>query len=160
MSEVLDITIKLVEDFNNDIKADIIGKNINDTGNAIQSLRVDFDTKRQTVQSVGADYIEILNTGRAPGKFPPVQAIREWVQSKLGVSEAEANSVAYLVGRKIANEGTAIFKDKKKGLQIEDKVINLRVKLKEEIPKYAKADVLNTLRKFTKERLKNGGKNI
>lgn len=58
----------------------------------------------------GLPYTEQLVDGREPGKAPPVQAMRNWVQSKLGISgEQNINRVAYLVGQKIAKEGTNIY---------------------------------------------------
>lgn len=50
-----------------------------------------------------AVYVEL---GRRPNSgFPPVDAMREWVARKLGVAAGLVNSVAFLVGRKIADDG-------------------------------------------------------
>lgn len=38
--------------------------------------------------------------------MPPVQPLEDWARYKLGLSEAEAKSVGFLVARKIAREGT------------------------------------------------------
>jgi hypothetical protein len=38
--------------------------------------------------------------------FPPIAAILDWVRTKLGVPEAEAEGVAYRVARKIQHHGT------------------------------------------------------
>jgi hypothetical protein len=44
--------------------------------------------------------------GRKPGKFAPVQVIREWVAFKFGLTDPrEINAVAYRVNLKIRNEG-------------------------------------------------------
>ena len=37
--------------------------------------------------------------------FPPAHALVDWVRKKLGVSDKEAKGVAFLVARKIWNEG-------------------------------------------------------
>lgn len=54
----------------------------------------------------------MLENGRQPGKFPNVQAIKEWVKNKPVVPRPDKkgklpsiNSLTYLIGRKIANEG-------------------------------------------------------
>jgi hypothetical protein len=49
----------------------------------------------------------VAQYGRGAGKFPPVDAMRTWVKRVLRVKGVrEINSVAYLVGRKIAQNGT------------------------------------------------------
>lgn len=57
---------------------------------------------------------QVIETGRAPGRFPPVDLIRAWVQRKLGVTPKMLANVAYLVGRKIAMfgiPGRHVFRD-------------------------------------------------
>ena len=58
-----------------------------------------------TAVGPGANYVEFIELGRRPGKFPPVDAIRLWVKRKLKVTGKDINRVAYLVGRKIATKG-------------------------------------------------------
>lgn len=44
--------------------------------------------------------------GRRPGaKFPPVNALRSWVERRLGVPSDQSAQVAYLVGRAIVKRG-------------------------------------------------------
>ena len=55
-----------------------------------------------------------LETGRKPGKVPVgfYQIIKQWVIDK-GISfdsQSERNSFAYLVSRKIAREGTQLYR--------------------------------------------------
>lgn len=61
----------------------------------------------------GEPYTEQLVNGRPPGKFPPVAAIRQWIIDK-GINylgkESNLNSLAFLIARKIAREGTWYFK--------------------------------------------------
>ena len=48
--------------------------------------------------------------GRGEGKFPPLEPLREWVEVKLGESDPKrVRAIAYLIGRKIANQGTNRF---------------------------------------------------
>lgn len=63
-----------------------------------------------------AAYALALEYGRKPGKFPNLTAIREWIEAKGIVPHPDAkgravsvNSLAYLIGRKIATQGTTIY---------------------------------------------------
>lgn len=60
-----------------------------------------------------ADYWQHLEKGRGPGKFPPVDKIKEWIEVKpinpTPLSNGKTPSVeqlSFLISRKIANEGT------------------------------------------------------
>lgn len=57
------------------------------------------------------DYYRYVEEGRRPGSFPPVDAILSWIQAK-HIMPREINGklpteqqLAYLIGRKIAQEG-------------------------------------------------------
>lgn len=59
-----------------------------------------------------ADYWQFVNSGRKPGKFPPLPAIRNWIEVKPVNPYPLANGktpsieqLTFLIGRKIANEG-------------------------------------------------------
>lgn len=59
-----------------------------------------------------ADYATFVDKGRSAGKFPPLDAIREWIKRKgiemedgTGDLERDAKSLSYLIGRKISEEG-------------------------------------------------------
>lgn len=58
------------------------------------------------------DYWEYVENGRKPGKFPPVNRIKEWISVKPVRPYPDArgklptvDQLAFLIGRKIANEG-------------------------------------------------------
>ena len=60
-----------------------------------------------------ADYWQYSEKGRGPGKFPPVDKIKEWIEVKpvnpTPLSNGKTPSVeqlSFLISRKIANEGT------------------------------------------------------
>jgi hypothetical protein len=60
--------------------------------------------------------------GRGEGKFPPLEPLREWVEVKLGESDPQRiRAIAFLIGRKIANQGTNRFNQKRNyiGLNID-----------------------------------------
>ena len=147
MSLIENIIVENVTGFNESIKDTIIKKRINDTGSAARSLKVVVVGNK--VQSVGNDYIEVLDRGRRPGKFAPVDNIRDWVRSKLGLTEPkEINSVAYLVNRKIALAGTEIFLNPSRGLQIDNKISDMRKKLNKDLRIHAVVEVKKILNKF------------
>ena len=123
----------------NNLKNKIAERIPNNTGGAVSSLEVSGN------QLLGNDYIYYLDQGRAPGRFPPIQNIREWVNSKLGLSGKEGNSVAFLIGRKLANEGSEIFKDKSKGIRLDELIDETLDELYKEIPNEAALEVLKWL---------------
>lgn len=66
-----------------------------------------FSVKLNTV-----DYFQYVEEGRRPGKFPPLFQIEEWINRKGILPKPDSNgklptqkSLAYMIGRKIANEG-------------------------------------------------------
>ena len=65
--------------------------------------------------------------------------------NKLGVSFAEANSIAFLVGRKIAREGTEIYKNSSKGLELRLLIDNMLEELTKELPEIMAAIALKKL---------------
>lgn len=68
---------------------------------------------RVNVKLYGESYTKQLVDGREPGKFPPIKAIEEWIYHK-GIKAVGKNisisSLAFLIARKIAKEGTKYFK--------------------------------------------------
>jgi hypothetical protein len=51
--------------------------------------------------------------GRSEGKFPPLEPLREWVEVRLGESDPKKiRAIAFLIGRRIANQGTNRFNQK------------------------------------------------
>jgi len=104
----------------------------------IDGLRNDAQTKGQKFpvsslehkedneggQLVGADYIKYLIFGRSPGKFPPPDEMLEFVESnpeilasaKQQFDNITAKGLAFIIGRKLAREGSDIYQGKKQGI--------------------------------------------
>lgn len=53
-------------------------------------------------------YWRYLENGRGPGKFPPPEAIRNWIEVKhiIPRNDTTVPQLTYLISRKIAREGT------------------------------------------------------
>lgn len=69
------------------------------------------DSRRLTASLWAPSYIEQLANGRAPGKFPPIAAIEQWIHDKgIQAVDITVSSLAFLIARKIAREGTEYFK--------------------------------------------------
>lgn len=52
------------------------------------------------------NYVQPVDLGTRP-HFPPVEALIDWVRTKLGVaSDKQARGIAFLIARKIARQGT------------------------------------------------------
>jgi len=73
---------------------------------------IKYVEKNVIVEYFGLNYTEYLTKGRTPGKFPPINVIRKWIDDK-GITPKDKiskDSLAFLIARKIANEGTSYFK--------------------------------------------------
>ncbi len=84
------------------------------SGRFAKELEVESVGSGLTVRLYGTSYTEYVVEGRGPGKAPPVDAMLEYVENKRPTSVVQglitASSLAYLIGQKIAREGTEIFK--------------------------------------------------
>lgn len=70
---------------------------------------LEVEAKNDTATIYGLEYSQQLESGRLPGKFPPSQAIEQWIIDK-GISsrlekKISISSLAFLIARKIAREG-------------------------------------------------------
>lgn len=80
------------------------------SGQWLESL--ENKSKRLSGQLWGEEYTEQLVNGRKPGKFPPVKMIEKWIYDKGITPEGiKISSLAFLIARKIAEEGTRYFKE-------------------------------------------------
>lgn len=93
------------------IKAELIAaydtKGMRASGKFAESLEVISAEDR--IMLIGEDYAQQLETGRQAGKFPPLQAIKDWIEAKGVFAEAlqtiSLSSLAFLIARKIAKQG-------------------------------------------------------
>lgn len=55
---------------------------------------------------IGLNYSQQLETGRRAGKYPPIQAIEQWIVDKgIPTVDISISSLAFLIARKISREG-------------------------------------------------------
>lgn len=148
MNPEIQAIINEVEKFNESIKDALNSKNISDTGEAANSLFVEYGN--DFVQSIGIFYIEFLDTGRAPGKFPPKAPIESWVKSKLGKSESDSDfdGIVFVIRRKIAEIGTSIFLNNSQGIELDKKIVTLRQAVNEAVSESVKVKIKQRLNKF------------
>lgn len=93
------------------LKADLIkaydAKGMRASGKFADSLEVKVNGL--TAQIWGEDYAQQLETGRRAGRFPPINAIEQWIRDKGIANRIQGNisisSLAFLIARKIAREG-------------------------------------------------------
>ncbi len=90
----------------------------------VSSFRVTADETEATFYA--ADYFKYLIYGRGPGKAPPPDTMLAWVQSNPDALERarrvfkyiQEEGLAYIIGQKIAREGTDIYSGKKPGIDL------------------------------------------
>ena len=73
-------------------------------GTSKEQFMVGSILRGQVVNPVS--YAFPVETGRAAGRMPPVDAIKQWVIRKGIASGAEADSAAFLIARSIGRRGT------------------------------------------------------
>lgn len=80
------------------------------SGRTIASLRIEVNDNQGVL--FGRQAFGVLETGRKPGNVPKgfYQIIQQWVHDK-GIQVDNPKSFSYLVARKIAREGTDLYKE-------------------------------------------------
>lgn len=89
-----------------DIQSYMFDKDRVASGVAINSFRIEV-RKNSYVMQV-SDHLVFAIQGRGPGKFPPLDDIVDWIMTKPIQIDGDitVNQLAFLIGRKIAREGT------------------------------------------------------
>lgn len=81
----------------------------NVTGTMSQSLGYRIDEDGLTIFST-EKYFTVLETGRKPGKRPPISVIEQWIKDKPIASDINPRSLAFLIARKIGEEGSLLYR--------------------------------------------------
>ena len=146
MSKTIEMILAEVEAFNESIREVLNAKKINASGEASRSLRVEHDY--DSVKSIGIFYLEFLDTGRGPGKRPPIQKLIQWAKIKFGASDEESVKIAFAVANNIAKLGTLIFRNNQKGIELSKKIVTLRENLRVAIKESTVLEIEQRLDKF------------
>ena len=125
------IASDFVEAYKSQLKSD--GKVA--SGNLINTMsyKVDYDGRYFSLTLNLADYYKYVEEGRKPGKFPPIDKIREWIQVKPVLPHEMSNGklptqkqLAFLISRSIARKGikgTGALKNTIKSFNLADKLV-------------------------------------
>ena len=148
MDLIIQEILKEVEKFNDSIKDALNSKNISNTGEAANSLRI--EQGEDFVKSIGIFYLEFLDTGRGPGLPPPFEPIMRWAIGKTGQQRSELYGLVKYVQNKIAKLGTEIFINQGKGIELEKKVLTLKDNINKSLPNSVGFEIKQKLDKFKK----------
>lgn len=116
-------TFEILQQYLEDIQSDFLSAYRNDgfeaSGNTERELEVELQGFKGVLK--GPDYLFAMVTGRGPGGFPPLEFIEDWIVAK-GITpdgDISLQSLAFLIARKIARQGTDVFEGKREGIDIE-----------------------------------------
>lgn len=125
---------------------------------AAQNPKVPVSSFRTDVDNISAklyapDWFKYMIYGRGPGKQPPPDKMLSWVQKNPDIFASARNKfkyitekgLAFLVGRKIGNEGTDIYQGKKKGVDLLGAMEKNMPELKKDIAKEIKLNIVTSL---------------
>lgn len=88
--------------------ADIRSRIPNVTGKMSQSLGYTIDNTGLIIFST-EKYFTVLETGRKPGKRPPISIIEKWIEDKPIYGDISRKSLAFLIARSIGEKGTILY---------------------------------------------------
>lgn len=99
----------ILKNFAEDVIAGIRQRIPNVTGETAASLAYRIDAEGLTLYS-SKKYFTVLETGRKPGKRPPIDVILQWIKDKPIASDINPRSLAFLIARKIGEEGSLLYR--------------------------------------------------
>lgn len=141
---------KFLQGVKNAYISDQKAKGMRVTGASAASLTI-VETK-DGGELIGVGYWVQQARGREPGKFPPILSIQKWIM-KRGIKpfnpKTSIRSLAYLFARAIAKAGTLIWQGQKPGVDIKDKLPELKKQLREDVKKelIKKINIVKIIRK-------------
>lgn len=124
-----------------DIKRTQEEKGIIASGKSAESLQVLESEGGASLTGDGSFFFQ--DQGRKPGKLPPILNIMAWLKAK------GLNYNPWAVAVKQAQDGTRIFQDKKKGLQLDKIVMANKKEFLTAVAKQIGQDVLQEIKKST-----------
>lgn len=150
MATIEDILKKEFDSIIVDLKAKHIQLGMKASGKWVEGL--ENVSSGTTGKVIGEDYTYQLVNGRKEGKFPPVEAIKQWIIDKGIVNkikgEISVSSLAFLIARKIAREGTKYYQQG--GTDLVDSVVTPE-RIQSIINKVGIQATVNTVQVLTKQ---------
>lgn len=127
MSIVSEIVLTYLKDFSATVIRNMNEKDRNASRRFVNSIKQRVEEQGDTIngQVTALEYFKWMDQGRGPGKFPPRQTIEDWIRVKNIKPFTDKKgrpipikSQAFLISRKMANEGTTIFRRKQNDMVI------------------------------------------
>ena len=92
----------------------IIRQNLNTTGtnasgDTSKSLKSTM-LQPNHLQVTGKDFLYVVETGRKPGKAPPISPIMKWIDSGKASFTGSKLSFAFAISKSIAKSGSSLFR--------------------------------------------------
>lgn len=106
------------------IRAKVVERTPVNTGALRNSIQEEIEERDDEIigrVATNIEYAVPVEFGTKP-HFPPIDPLTYWARRKLGISGAEARSVAFRIARKIAQRGTEGYRMFEYGLEEGEKV--------------------------------------
>ncbi len=87
---------------------------------------LEYKVEKDNLKILGAPHSYYMDKGRASGGFPPISTIEDWIENKDNlppIFKEKKKQFAFLIARKIANEGIQVPNKYNKG-HVVDEVVN------------------------------------
>jgi len=133
-----------------------ISKHFVASGKSLRSYEV--VVKQNQVELLWASYLHfsLEGEGRGPGKQPPLNAIVQWLIDK-GIKPDKKMSLrglAYIIARKMGEEGNAVYRGERAGIDLEGIIENswhdIKNEMALEVAQEASQHMLEAEKKLTK----------
>lgn len=123
----------------------------NATGQTSSEIRSESSEDRVTVS--GPSHVFTLETGRGPGKRPPIGVIPKWIVAKTVSITGTIQSASFAISKTIGDKGTRLFQMGGRDDIITPAVSDERIdKLSSDIADAQFNKVLNVIDAFTTDR--------
>ena len=99
--------VKLGEEYVAELQIQLVRANKNSSGKLYDSLQSTIKITNQGIQLLLKDngILKFVDQGRRPGKQPPVQAIRKWIDQKGMSIQGDKDEAAFCIARSIGEKG-------------------------------------------------------
>jgi len=117
------IYTEYLERFKKDLIANYDKLGLRASGKFAESL--EYKLQGNKLQMFGSHHSLYMESGRSSGGFPPLRAIEEWIEVKQGLPAIfveKKKQFAFIIARKIANEGIKVPNRYNEGKVISDVV--------------------------------------